>query len=233
MRRFPHLGHNPPKDWRMRKRKLNFIPRLVEDVGRRKSTYIYNLNRPKTKGGNRWRTSMYHCIQDIKRSGGPSAKARQLVLIADNYSQNKNNVNLDFLCELVMRGWYDNVRMLFGPVGHTHNGIDAKHKIHNENLERSAQAPWENGSSSSRRRSSPTCPVSSTFGRSTTGIKGTAPLPRPLEGSRRRRTTQARSMPGRLTETGTPWCRCGGTSRRRWRSSGEVLKAKSMTPLGT
>jgi hypothetical protein len=29
---------------------------------------------------------------------------------------------------------YDEVLFLYGPVGHTHNGIDAKHKTHNQNL---------------------------------------------------------------------------------------------------
>lgn len=33
-----------------------------------------------------------------------------------------------------MRGWYDEVLLLYGPVGHTHNGIDADHKIHNQDL---------------------------------------------------------------------------------------------------
>jgi len=31
-----------------------------------------------------------------------------------------------------MRGWYDEIEMLFGPVGHTHNGNDAVHYIHNQ-----------------------------------------------------------------------------------------------------
>ena len=29
---------------------------------------------------------------------------------------------------------YDSILFLYGPVGHTHNGIDAKHKTHNQNL---------------------------------------------------------------------------------------------------
>ena len=32
---------------------------------------------------------------------------------------------------------YDEVQFLYGPVGHTHNGIDAKHKTHNQSLTRS------------------------------------------------------------------------------------------------
>ena len=44
-----------------------------------------------------------------------------------------------------MAGWYDEIVLLFGPVGHTHNGIDANHKIHNEVVGRSASptlADW-------------------------------------------------------------------------------------------
>ena len=36
-----------------------------------------------------------------------------------------------FFAELVMRGWYDEIEMVFGPVGHTHNGNDAVHFVHN------------------------------------------------------------------------------------------------------
>ena len=37
------------------------------------------------------------------------------------------------LCtELVQRGWYSEFELVFGPVGHTHNGNDAVHFIHNQ-----------------------------------------------------------------------------------------------------
>ena len=29
------------------------------------------------------------------------------------------------------RGWFDEVQLLFGPVGHTHNGNDGVHYVHN------------------------------------------------------------------------------------------------------
>lgn len=32
---------------------------------------------------------------------------------------------------LVMRGWFDDIYVEFGPTGHTHNGTDAVHHIHN------------------------------------------------------------------------------------------------------
>ena len=37
-----------------------------------------------------------------------------LVLVGDNFSENKNNCNLDFLTEIVQRGWYDEIQLLFG-----------------------------------------------------------------------------------------------------------------------
>jgi len=60
------------------------------------------------------------------------AKSKKLVLMADNCSENKNHSLFAFCSELVNRGWYDEIQMLFGPVGHTHNGNDAVHYIHNQ-----------------------------------------------------------------------------------------------------
>ena len=51
--------------------------------------------------------------------------------MADNCAENKNNIVFAFMAELVTRGWYDEIQMLFGPVGHTHNGNDAVHFVHN------------------------------------------------------------------------------------------------------
>lgn len=96
--------------------------------------YIYTLHGRVSKGANRWCTSILHAVRMLKNSGGAAAAARVLVLIGDNFAENKNNVNYDFLCELVWRGWFDEVQMLFGPVGHTHNGVDAQHNIHNTNV---------------------------------------------------------------------------------------------------
>ena len=58
--------------------------------------------------------------------------ARKLTLMADNCATNKSNQMFAFCTELVQRGWFDEVQMLFGPVGHTHNGNDAVHFIHNQ-----------------------------------------------------------------------------------------------------
>jgi hypothetical protein len=79
------------------------------------------------KGANRWCTTVYHALQALKNSGHPAARARMLVLVGDNFSENKNNCNLDFLTEIVQRGWYDEIQLLFGspllsppPPTHTH-----------------------------------------------------------------------------------------------------------------
>jgi len=52
--------------------------------------------------------------------------------MADNYAENKNNTVFAFCSELILRGWFDEVQLLFGPVGHTHNGNDAVHYTHNQ-----------------------------------------------------------------------------------------------------
>jgi hypothetical protein len=69
-----------------------------------------------------------------RESEGPAPRARKLVGIGDNYSGNRNYTNLYFISEMVAWGWYDEVELLFGPVGHTHNGIDSQHSIHNKQL---------------------------------------------------------------------------------------------------
>jgi hypothetical protein len=52
--------------------------------------------------------------------------------MADNAGENKNNCIFQFCSELILRKWFDKIEMLFGPVGHTHNGNDAVHYIHNQ-----------------------------------------------------------------------------------------------------
>jgi hypothetical protein len=57
---------------------------------------------------------MYHTLKALKESGTPAARARHLVMIGDNYGENKNNTDLDFCTELVQRGWFDTVELLYG-----------------------------------------------------------------------------------------------------------------------
>ena len=84
-------------------------------VAVRPGTLTNSLNSHRfKKGANRWCTTVYHALRALKTSGHPAARARQLVLVGDNFSENKNNCNLDFLTELVQRGWFDDIQLLFG-----------------------------------------------------------------------------------------------------------------------
>ena len=51
--------------------------------------------------------------------------------MADNFTENKCNTLFAFLCHLIHLNWFDEVELLFGPVGHTHNGNDSCHNCHN------------------------------------------------------------------------------------------------------
>jgi hypothetical protein len=66
------------------------------------------------KGVNRWCTTVYHALRALKNSGHPAARARALALVGDKFSENENNCNLDFPTEIVQRGWYDEIQLLFG-----------------------------------------------------------------------------------------------------------------------
>ena len=54
-----------------------------------------------------------------------------LMVHADNFGENKNNCVFAFATELVQKGWFDYVYLELRPPGHTHNGTDAVHRIHN------------------------------------------------------------------------------------------------------
>jgi hypothetical protein len=84
---------------------------------------------------------MFCVLKANRECGGEAARARKLTIIGDNYSENRNYTILFFLSELVAWGWYDEVEVLFGPVGHTHNGIDSTHMIHNVYLLGSSSGP--------------------------------------------------------------------------------------------
>jgi hypothetical protein len=126
---------------------------------------VYTLKNRYKKGANRLCTVLYYYLRKVKHGPTDSRFARSLYLHADNYSENKNNVVLQFLSELgelqrthdmfifysnlllsnkclfrtlmhvVMRGWFDDIYVEFGPTGHTHNGTDAVHHIHNRVLD--------------------------------------------------------------------------------------------------
>jgi hypothetical protein len=73
------------------------------------------------KGGNRWCTMIREMMRAAKYSGTPSARARTIILVGDNYAENKCNSDLDFCTEIVQRGWYDEVQLLYGYVALYHS----------------------------------------------------------------------------------------------------------------
>jgi hypothetical protein len=64
-------------------------------------------------------------------SGLPAAEASLLNVISDSCSKNKNNTVIAFYGHVLIWKWYTVIRMLFGPVGHTHTGVDQEHGTHN------------------------------------------------------------------------------------------------------
>jgi hypothetical protein len=127
---YPHFTNRDRKSVAGRRR-FEMTPWLCMDEARQEQMYVYSQG-GYSKGGNRWCTQMYLVIKALKESGTPAADARTCVIIGDNYSENKNNVDFAFCNELIMRGWYDNVYLYYGPVGHTHNGVDSVHHVHNQ-----------------------------------------------------------------------------------------------------
>ena len=114
--------------------RFHMIPFLIADLARGRDYYMYTSKNRFKKGANRLCTSLMAAIRATKESTHESRHARKLTLIADNASENKNNTLLAFLSDLVMRGWYDEIQLIYGPPGHTHNGGDQQHQIHNEIL---------------------------------------------------------------------------------------------------
>jgi hypothetical protein len=106
--------------------------RKVTNYSTGEHLYVYMLKKKFKKLANRLITVLYHLLRRVKWGSHPCRFAKDLILIADNASENKNNVLFVFCSELVLRGWFRSVSMLFGPVGHTHNGIDAYHFCHNQ-----------------------------------------------------------------------------------------------------
>jgi hypothetical protein len=111
--------------------RFHVIPFNICNYASGESAYIYTIKNRYPKGGNRLCTTLYHILRKIKFGTHECRNARTLYLHADNASENKNNVFLTFLSELVHKGWYDRIILEFGPPGHTHNGRDAVHHIHN------------------------------------------------------------------------------------------------------
>jgi hypothetical protein len=114
------------------KSRLQIIPFNITNYTSGETAYVYTLKGRYPKGANRLCTVLYHYLRKLKHGTHPSRFARKLYLHADNYAENKNNAVFMFATHLVMIGWYDEVHLEFGPPGHTHNGTDAVHRIHNQ-----------------------------------------------------------------------------------------------------
>ena len=126
----PNLTHRPEKN--LTKTRFHCIPWLLVDHSSRRQDYVYTPKGRFDKGANRLLTMLHAAIRRIKSNyASPLHRRRRLVLIADNAGDNKNTDVLAYLHQLVTEGWFDSVEFLFGEVGHTHNGVDATHKIHN------------------------------------------------------------------------------------------------------
>ena len=121
-RDFKNLGHG----------RLHFVPLNFTDFSSNNFSYIYHGKAAMGKGANRICTVLYTAIRMMKFGRGRSRFARNIICLADNYSENKCNELFAFAVELVSRNWVDSVEFLFGPPGHTHNGSDACHRLHND-----------------------------------------------------------------------------------------------------
>jgi hypothetical protein len=126
---FPILSNRDIKNVTVSR--FHVIPFNICNYASGESAYIYTVKNRYPKGGNRLCTTLYHILRKVKFGTHECRNAMTLYLHADNASENKNNVFLTFLSELVHRGWYDVIILEFGPPGHTHNGRDAVHHIHN------------------------------------------------------------------------------------------------------
>ena len=120
---FPHFGQRPPKGLDISR--LWIVPTHISRLGFQQ-TYVYHLKEVLKKDANLCITLAYHQIRCAKESG-PGAHATKLVLVADNAKDNKCDAMLAFAVELVLQGWYSEVHLDFGEVGHNHNGQDAAH----------------------------------------------------------------------------------------------------------
>ena len=112
--------------------RFDVIPFNITNYSLPENAYVYTCKQGWQKGANRLCTILYLYIRRVKyNTTFACSRADELVIHADNFSENKNNDLFFFLCELVYRCWFKTIRLEYGPPGHTHNGNDAVHAIHN------------------------------------------------------------------------------------------------------
>ena len=115
--------------------RFQVVPWLGDDLSAQRKDYVYTPKNGFPKDSNTLISQVHAMIRRAKSDyAHPRHRARKLVLIADSASENKNNTLFAYITDLVENKWFDEVELLFGPVGHTHNGVDACHKIHNQNV---------------------------------------------------------------------------------------------------
>ena len=94
---------------------------MVDDVALNRKSYVYTAYDRYGKGTNRLCTVLYFMFLAAMEDD-EACFARKAVLIGDNFAENKNFYLLVFMSHLVQLGWKDEFQLLYGPVGHTHNG---------------------------------------------------------------------------------------------------------------
>ena len=125
---FPRLTNRPIKA--QGHAGFRVVPWLLTNHGTGKQDYVYMPKGKWKKGANRLITLLHATVSAIKSDvNHPQHKARRLICIADNFGENKNKEILAWIADLVLNKWFDSVELLFGEVGHTHNGNDATHKV--------------------------------------------------------------------------------------------------------
>jgi hypothetical protein len=125
---FPRLTNRPVKA--QGHAGFRVVPWLLTNHGTGKQDYVYMPKGKWKKGANRLITLLHATVSAIKSDvNHPQHKARRLICIADNFAENKNKEILAWISDLVLNKWFDSVELLFGEVGHTHNGNDATHKV--------------------------------------------------------------------------------------------------------
>jgi hypothetical protein len=131
----PKLGHRSIKN--LNPARYEVTPWLGMDYTAGTKDYIYSPTENTPKDANTLISQLHAMVRRVKANyGHPGHRARTLTIIADSASENKNNTLLAYCTDMVQNGWFDSVELLFGPVGHTHNGVDATHKVHNQDVGR-------------------------------------------------------------------------------------------------
>lgn len=110
---------------------VKFVPWNISNHGMSENHYFYSLKHLIQKGGNRICTFLYYYLARLKQFDSLQKNCQKLILMADNFVENKCNLLLCFLSQIIYMKWFETIELLFGPVGHTHNGNDSVHNCHN------------------------------------------------------------------------------------------------------